>query len=147
MSSQSLITPDRVKVGDIIQFKTISLKDVNNYNGRVVGTCDFERARIYGGVAETHLEMAQGASILNYPELQDVTQQNFLVVELYDGTTRALAYEWLQSLHNDYGNVELIEAGKNYQIRLYNVSADQATLALSTLRNAGFVCKLITSDK
>lgn len=135
-------------LGDMIRFKTISTTDINVYSGRVIGIVDFERARTYGDVAATHLQMVQSASISNYPDLVDVTQQKFLVVELSNGDVTPYAFEWLMSRNGILREIERIEVGYTYTIRLYNVSSDEAGRALNLLKQNGFVCKLLkkTSD-
>lgn len=143
MSVSQQITPASVKVGDQIKFKTIHIKDTTIYSGKVVGIADFATARIYGDVAATHLAMSQGLSQHDSSKtLLDVTKQTFLIVKCYDGVTRPFAFEWLITEDDIYGYVSVIEIGAIYSIRLYDVSADEASIAMEFLKSKGYTCKL-----
>lgn len=146
-TEKDLITVSQCNLGDTIKFKTINLIDVNVYSGKIIGIVDFERARTYGDVAAIHLQMEQGASSMNKVELIDVTQQKFLIVELYNGEIAPYAFEWLQSPGGTYGSVQKISVGATYTIRLYNVSDTDASTALSILKQNGYVCKLLKKTR
>ena len=145
-NTSDIIAAEEVKLGSVIRFKTISLRDTNTYSGTIIGIVDFERARTYGDVTATHLEMEQGASMLTELKedgLVDVTQQKFLIVNLSNGQITPFAFQWLRTIQGDYGQVEVIEVGATYTIRLYNVTTTEASTALNLLKSNGFVCKLI----
>ena len=145
-NTSDIVTAEEVKLGDVIRFKTISLRDTNTYSGTVIGIVDFERARTYGDVTATHLEMDQGASMsdqLKENGLDDVTLQNFLIVNVSNGEITPFAFQWLKTVSGEYGQVEVIEVGSTYTIRLYNVNTEEASNALNLLKSSGFVCKLI----
>ena len=145
-NSSNIVRAEDVKLGSVIRFKTISLRDTNTYSGTVIGIVDFERARTYGDVAATHLEMSQGASMsdqLKTDGLIDVTQQKFLIVNVSNGEITPFAFQWLKTVAGTFGQVEVIEVGSTYTIRLYNVSTTEASTALNLLKSNGFVCKLI----
>lgn len=141
-----MIKVEQCKLGDTIRFKTISNVDVNVYSGKVIGIVDFERARTYGDVAATHLQMEQGASLNGKEELIDVTQQKFLIVSCSSGEVIPFGFEWLQSTDNEQGVVERIAVGYTYTIRLYNVSSAEAATAMNLLRQNGYVCKLLKKN-
>ena len=145
-NTPNIIDVNDVRLGSVIRFKTISLRDTNTYSGTVIGIVDFERARAYGDVTANHLEMDQGASMsdqLNEVGLGDVTQQKFLIVNVSNGEITPFAFEWLKTVSGEYGQVEEIEVGSTYTIRLYNVTLQEASNALNLLKSSGFVCKLI----
>lgn len=146
-TSGNVINVYQCSLGDTIKFKTINSIDVNVYSGKIIGIVDFERARTYGDVAATHLQMEQSASMLGKESLTDITQQQFLIVELSNGTITPYAFEWLQTAGGTYGCVEKIDVGATYTIRLYNVSADDASAALLLLKQNGYVCKLLKKTK
>ena len=146
-TEQNLVKVSQCNLGDTIKFKTINPIDVNVYSGKIIGIVDFERARTYGDVAAIHLQMAHGASSMGKDDLIDVTQQQFLVVELYNGEIVPYAFEWLQSPGGSYGSVQKIDVGATYTIRLYNVSDTDASTALSILKQNGYVCKLLKKTR
>lgn len=152
MTEKKYVTPDVCIVGDTIKFRTINPNDNTIYTGKIIGIVDFERARVYGDVAAMHLAMEQGLEQLrskNKPnklnELIDVTKQKFFIIERSTGEIVPYAFEWLRTTTNEYGYVEKVEVGGTYTIRLYNVNASEADIALNILKTNGYVCKLIAS--
>lgn len=143
MPGTGVIKVEQCSLGDTIRFKTINTFDINVYSGKIIGIVDFERARTYGDVAATHLQMEQSASQLGMDDLIDVTQQKFLIVTLSNGDITPYAFEWLTDRNGNKGVVEKIEVGYTYTIRLYNVSADEAGQAVNQLKSSGYVCKLL----
>ena len=146
-NEQNVISVTKCSLGSTIRFKTINTIDVNVYSGKVIGIVDFERARTYGDVTATHLQMEQSASMLGKDKLTDVTQQQFLIVELFNGEIVPYAFEWLQTSGGTYECVEEIEVGATYTIRLYNVSSNEAGTALNLLKQNGYVCKLLKQTR
>ena len=145
-TNYGIVKVSECNLGDTIKFKTISPIDANVYSGKIIGIVDFERARVYGDVAAIHQQMEQGVSALDVT-LTDVTQQQFFIVELYNGEVAPYATEWLQSEKNTRGEVEKIAIGATYTIRLYNVSDSNDSRALEILRSNGYVCKLLKRTK
>ena len=143
-SGNTIIAVSECKLHTVIRFKTISIRDTNVYSGTVIGIVDFERARTYGDVSATHLEMEQGASLnKGSKKLVDVTQQQFLIVDLSNGQVTPFAFEWITTVNGDAEQVEVIDVGATYTIRLYNVTTTEASTALNLLKSNGYVCKLI----
>lgn len=130
-------------VGSLIKFKTISNVDSSVYTGTVIGICDYPRARVYGDVAATHLSMEQGQALLGIDPLVDVTEQQFLIVQLATGDIVPYATEWLTTTTGTHGYVELVDVGGTFIIKLYNVSSSDAATAVNVLKDAGYVCKLV----
>ena len=79
--------------------------------------------------------------------LLDVRSQTFIVVECMDGVVRPFAYEWLMTVNEVYGYVELIVKGLVYNIRLYDVTQTEAANAATLLRNAGYTLKIIQTEE
>ena len=131
--------PRSVKIGDIIKFQTVDPNDTVLYSGTVVAVTDYLSARAYADVAATHQAMLQGNSLLN----PDISLYRFIIVECYDGIRRPFAYEidgtesWFK-----YNTVEIIEVGKNWRVKLFNASSEDAAMAVRILREQGYVCKL-----
>lgn len=145
-TKQKYVVPIECAVSDTIKFRTINLNDNTIYTGKIIGIVDFERARVYGDVAAMHLAMEQGlAQIRSNDILIDVTKQKFFIIELSNGEIVPYAFEWLRTATNEYGYVEKVEVGGTYTIRLYNVNASEADIALNILKTNGYVCKLIAS--
>jgi hypothetical protein len=78
------------------------------------------------------------------PLLDDIETMRFLIVECYDGVRRPFAFQtdgnnsWFTN-----NSVTIIEIGEEYQIRLYNCSENDASLAIRILREQGIVCKIV----
>jgi hypothetical protein len=88
--------------------------------------------------------MEQGASLnKGNKKLVDVTQQQFLIVDLSNGQVTPFAFEWITTVNGDAEQVEVIDVGATYTIRLYNVTTTEASTALNLLKSNGYVCKLI----
>ena len=140
MANLTQIAPSLVRIGDTIKFTVKDLNDNNVYSGKVVSICDYESARSYADVAAIHQAMlAADAS------LDDVSLMRFLIVECYDGIRRPFGFEIDASGSWFTGNaVDRIDVGKTYKIKLYNASADDASLAIRVLRSHGITCKLVT---
>ena len=130
-------------VGTVIKFKTISVVDNSVYTGKVIGICDYVRARVYGDVAAQHLSMEQGQELRGLDKMADVTDQMFLIVQLSTGAIVPYATEWLITTGGSYQCVEVVDEGGTFHIRLYNVTASDAATAVNILKDAGYVCKLI----
>ena len=119
------------KVGDVIKFRVINPHDLNVYQGTVFAVCNYPVARQYGDVVAIHQTMLQANS-----ELAEVTQQKFLIVELNDTTRRPFAFEWIDT------GVEYLDQEGNYCLFLYNVSAEQAAMALNLIKEQDISCKI-----
>lgn len=145
------VIPSSLKINDYIRFRVISLKDTGIYTGKVVGICNYDTARMYNSdVAALHLLMQQGYSMSRSKDadtLLDVRSQTFIVVECMDGVVRPFAYEWLMTVNEVYGYVELIVKGLVYNIRLYDVTQTEAANAATLLRNAGYTLKIIQTEE
>lgn len=141
MANLSQISPNLVTIGNTIKFTVKDLNDTTVYSGKVVSICDYESARAYADVAAIHQGMLSADATLD-----DVSNLRFLIVECYDGIRRPFGFEVNSKGSWFTGNtVELIDEGSNYQIKLYNATANDATLAIRVLRSHGLTCKLITT--
>jgi hypothetical protein len=139
MANLETISPLSIKVGDTIKFTVIDINDTTLYSGKVVSVCDYDSARAYADVNAIHQAMLAAD-----PMIDDVTLLRFIVVECYDGVRRPYGFQtdgkksWFSN-----NSVEVIETGSEYQIKLYNVSNEEATLAIRILREQGYVCKIV----
>ena len=142
MANLTQISPSMVSIGNTIKFTVKDLNDNTVYSGKVVSICDYESARSYADVAAIHQGMLAADATLD-----DVSLLRFLIVECYDGIRRPFGFEVKANGGSWFtGNaVELIDEGKSYQIKLYNVTADDASLAIRVLRNHGITCKLLSN--
>lgn len=145
------VLPASLKINDYIRFRVISTKDTSIYTGKVIGICGYETARMYNSdVVAQHLLMQQGFSLMEASRdgsMLDIREQTFIVVHCMDGIDRPFAYEWLMSVNEVYGYVELIVKGLVYNIRLYDVTASEAANAAELLRNSGYTLKMIQVEE
>jgi hypothetical protein len=137
--------PEECSIGDTIKFRVISPFDENVYSGTIQAICDYDRARPYGDLAATHAAMVQGATTMG-KELDDCRLDTFFVIKLvYNQGNKlsgdnlmAVGFQWIMD-----GLVELVSESRTYDVRLFNVSPEQAAQAVAILRNSDFVCKLV----
>ena len=131
--------PIECNIGDVVQFRVISLVDNVSYQGRIVGICDYHTARAYTDIAAVHQEMLQANTNLIEPTLM-----RYLIIECNDSIRRAFGFDpqgesWF---HNN--ELLIIEHSQMYYIKLYNTTSANASLALKLLKDNGYVCKLAT---
>lgn len=131
--------PIECVIGDVVQFRVVSLVDNILYQGRIVGIGDYHTARIYTDVAATHQEMLQANSNLIEPD-----NMRYLIIECNDSVRRAFGFDpqgdsWF---HNN--ELTIIEHSQMYYIKLYNTTSAKASLAIRLLKEQGYVCRLAT---
>lgn len=131
-------SPTLVKIGDTIRYTLKDLNDTIVYSGKVVALCDYESAKAYADVIATHQAMLAADSTID-----DVDTLRFLIVECYDGVRRPVGYQADGKNSWFTGNqLEIIEVGREFTIRLYNTSSSDAAMAIRILREQGFSCKI-----
>lgn len=138
MPNLSHQSPSTVKIGDTVKYTVKDLNDTVVYSGKVVAICDYESAKAYADVLAIHQAMLAADGTLG-----DITTFRFLIIEGYDKVRRPVGYEIGGRNSWFTGNeLDIIDVGKEYTIRLFNVSLDDATLAIRVLHEQGFSCKL-----
>ena len=131
-------SPATVKIGDTVRYTVKDLNDTVVYSGKVVAICDYESAKSYADVLSIHQAMLAADGSLG-----DITTFRFLIIEGYDRVRRPVGFEIGGGNSWFTGNqLEIIDIGKEYTIRLFNASLDDATLAVRILHEQGFSCKI-----
>ena len=138
MANLSQQSPNAVKIGDTIRYTVKDLNDTVVYTGKVVAICDYESAKAYADVLAIHQAMLAADGTLG-----DITTFRFLIIEGYDKVRRPVGFEIGGRNSWFTGNeLDIIDVGTEYTIRLFNASLDDATLAIRVLHEQGFSCKL-----
>lgn len=132
-------TPQECKIGDMVKFTTISPTDNVVYVGRIVSVGDYAAAKAYADVAAMHQGMLQ-----TNPDLANVEDMFFLIVELPDKRRLPFAYDRLNSELSWFENNELVEIDKttDYFLRLHVDDQQSLQHALALLRENGFLCSI-----
>lgn len=140
MSETTKKHPSQCLVGDVIKFTIISPYDTQTYQGPIKGILDYERARPYN-LSNTRSGVVKGAALIQ-KELLEPKDETYLLIQCQDDTLRAIGYQWFTD-----ELVEIITYVGNYDIRLFNVTAEQAAQALDLLRNQEYLCKIVQSSR
>ena len=133
----SSVTPAAVKVGDYVKFVILGEASVA-YSGKVVGVASYDVAKSMGSdLAAKHEEVRAAATAARKADLVSIIDQQFLIVDIGDVRPLVVAFEWI-----DNGQVEIIELGATYTIKLLNCSKEKAQEAVNLLRANSISCKL-----
>ena len=136
----SSVAPSEVRVGDNV--KVVVLDDTSiAYTGKVIGIASYPAAKSMGSdIAARHEQVKSAITATGGGTIADILDQKFLILDTGSTMPTVIAFDWIQD-----NEVELIEMGATYTIKLLNSSKEKAEEAVAILRANSISCKLNTT--
>ena len=131
----SVITPELAKTGNNV---TLTLID-NPYhaiNGTVTAIATYDVAKaMQTDLAAKHAAIQSYCVETGKDPLPEVTAEQFLILDVGGIRPTVVAFDWIVQ-------IELVERGATYKIKLLNTSKEKADEAIALLRAKNIACQL-----
>ena len=130
------ITASAVKTGDNVRVTLIDNLQ-HTVNGAVIAIATYDVAKsMQTDLAARHAAIQAYVSGLPYGEpLPEVTEEQFLIINTGSIRPTVVAFDWIEQ-------IELVERGATYRIKLLNSSKADADKAVAILRANNISCQI-----
>ena len=130
------VTASSVKTGDNVRVTLIdNLQHTVNGSVIAIATYDVEKS-MQTDLAARHAGIQAYVSGLPYGEpLPEVTEEKFLIINTGSVRPTVVAFDWIEQ-------IELVERGATYRIKLLNSSKADADKAVAILRANNISCQI-----
>ena len=130
------VTASSVKTGDNVRVTLIDNLQ-HTVNGSVIAIATYDVAKsMQTDLAARHAAIQTYVSGLPYGEpLPEVTEEKFLIINTGSVRPTVVAFDWIEQ-------IELVERGATYRIKLLNSSKADADKAVAILRANNISCQI-----
>ena len=131
----AIITAATAKTGDNVR---ITLLDnlQHTINGTVIAVATYDVAKsMQTDLPSRHAAIQSYQVSLNGNPLPEITEEKFLILNTGGIRPTVVAYDWIEQ-------IELIERGATYRIKLFNSTKADADAAVAILRANNIACQL-----
>lgn len=129
------ITAATAKTGDNVRVTLIDNLQ-HTVNGSVIAIATYDVAKsMQTDLSARHAAIqAYEVSLGNEP-LPEITEEKFLIINTGSVRPTVVAFDWIEQ-------IELIERGATYRVKLFNSSKADADAAIAILRANNIACQL-----
>lgn len=130
------VTASSVKTGDNVRVTLIDNLQ-HTVNGSVIAIATYDVAKsMQTDLAARHAAIQAYVSGLPYGDpLPEVTEEKFLIINTGSVRPTVVAFDWIEQ-------IELVERGATYRIKLLNSSKADADKAVAILRANNISCQI-----
>lgn len=130
------ITPSTAKTGDNVRVTLIDNLQ-HTVNGTVIAIATYDVAKsMHTDLASRHAAIQSYISgLANNEPLPEVTEEKFLIINTGSVRPTVIAFDWIEQ-------IELIERGATYRIKLLNSTKSDADKAVAILRANNISCQI-----
>ena len=129
------ITPATAKTGDNVRVTLVDNLQ-HTVNGTVIAIATYDVAKsMQTDLPARHAAIQAYKVSLNGTTLPEITEEQFLILDTGSVRPTVVAYDWIEQ-------IELVERGATYRIKLLNTTKADADAAVAILRANNIACQL-----
>ena len=131
----AIITPDLAKTNSNVSITLID-NPSHAINGTVIAVATYDVAKaMQTDLAAKHAAIQSFCVETGKEPLPEVTAEQFLILDIGGIRPTVVAFDWIMQ-------IEVIERGATYKIKLLNTTKEKADEAIAILRAKNIACQL-----